>query len=286
MSGPSFEPAEARKLAEVFRVHAGLAFTEEALALLQRRLWPRLSATGVRSFHEYLGVLRDSPREVEEATELLTTHETYFFREDYQLNAFRRELLPLLAERAATRKRLVFWSAGCSTGEEAYTIAMLVDASGLFDGWEVRVAGTDLSRRCIGVAKKGIYQASAFRTTPREMRQAYFVETDGGASVAPQIRRMCTFYRGNLLDGADLHAYPRADAIFCRNVLIYLDAAGRRQVLVRLFDRLTPGGFLLLGHSESLLNTSCAFQPLNLGDDIVYVRPENAHSFDDPGGRG
>lgn len=282
MNGPSFDPAEARLLAELFRRHAGLSFTEEALSLLHRRLTPRLGATGLDSFQAYLTLLKESPREIEEATELLTTHETYFFREAYQLNAFRREILPVLHERAAKRQRLLVWSAGCSTGEEAYTIAMLIDASGLFDGWDVRVVGTDLSRRCIGTAKRAVYHQSAFRTTPREMRATYFVDGDEGATVVPHIRRMCTFSRGNLLDGAEL-SQGRFDAIFCRNVLIYLDAAARRRVLEGLFERLAPRGFLLLGHSESLLNTQCSFEPLNLGDDIVYVRPEGAQSFDDAG---
>lgn len=282
MTGPSFESTEARLLAEVFRRHAGLSFTEEALALLQRRLAPRLAATGAETYQAYVTLLKDSPRELEEATELLTTHETYFFREAYQLNAFRREILPVLHERASKRQRLLVWSAGCSTGEEAYTIAMLIDASGLFDGWDIRVVGTDLSRRCVATAKRAVYQQSAFRTTPRDMRATYFVEGDEGATVVPHIRRMCSFSRGNLLDGAEL-AQGRFDAIFCRNVLIYLDSGGRRRVLEGLFERLSPRGFLLLGHSESLLNTACSFEPLNLGDDIVYVRPEGAQSFDESG---
>jgi chemotaxis protein methyltransferase CheR len=285
VTGLSFDPAEARLLADIFRQHAGLSFTEEALALLQRRLQPRFQATRAESFQVYLTLLKESPKELEEATELLTTHETYFFRESYQLNAFSREILPQLRERAAKRERLSIWSAGCSTGEEAYTIAMLVDASGLFADWDIRVVGSDLSRRCINAAKRAVYQQGAFRTTPREMRAAYFQENDEGTVVAPHIRRLCSFHRGNLLEGGDLHQ-GRFDAIFCRNVLIYLDSNGRRRVLEGLFERLAPKGFLLLGHSESLLNTACALEPLNLGDDIVYIRPEGAQHFDDLGSRG
>lgn len=285
MTGLSFEPSEARLLADIFRRHAGLSFTEEALALLQRRLQPRFQATSAESAEAYLTLLRESPRELEEATELLTTHETYFFRESYQLNAFSREILPQLRERGAKRERLSIWSAGCSTGEEAYTIAMLIDASGLFSDWDIRVVGTDLSRRCITAAKRAVYQQGAFRTTPREMRSAYFQETDEGTVVAPSIRRVCSFHRANLLESGELHP-GRFDAIFCRNVLIYLDSNGRRRVLEGLFERLTPKGFLLLGHSESLLNTACALEPLNLGDDIVYIRPEGAQHFDDFGSRG
>lgn len=271
------DPLTARALSDIFNREAGLAFADDSAYVLERKLRERLSALGLSSFAEYLEHLRgpNGRRELEDALELVTTHETYFFREDYQLRAFREEVLPALRSMRKEHRRLTIWSAGCSTGEEAFTIAMVIDASGLFRGWDVRIIGTDLSRRCIAAARKGVYGATAFRATPVEFASNhYFVETDAGRVVAKEIRHMCTFAQANLLDSSKCTVVGRVDAIFCRNVLIYLDAPARQQVVDNLYEQLVPGGFLMLGHSESLLNAPTRFAPVHLRDDLVYRRPE------------
>jgi chemotaxis protein methyltransferase CheR len=210
----------------------------------------------------------------------LTTHETYFFREDYQLRAFSSELLPMLAEKP--RRRIQVWSAGCSTGEEAYTIAMLILESGLFDpvnGWEVRVYGSDLSKKCIAAARRGVYGAASFRAMPGEAKEKWFVpaSADPGAAatygVVPAARALCHFAQMNLLDEERTHLVGRCDVIFCRNVVLYFDDAARRRVIEMFYERLVPGGVLLLGHAESLLNVSTAFELLHLKEDLVYRKP-------------
>lgn len=280
---PQLRADEYRLLRDIISERLGIFFGPESRSSLERRLRERLAVRGLSSFSDYHQLLKYSPmaaEEWEEAAELLTTHETYFFREDYQLRAFKDELLPLFAERAKTRKRLHVWSAGCSTGEEAYTIAILVLESRLFDpanGWDVRVYGSDLSKKCVAAARRGIYGPTSFRSTPDALRERWFVpaksEGPGYFGVSAAARSLCHFGQMNLLDEERTHLVGRCDAIFCRNVLLYFDAEARRRVIAMFYDRLVPGGVLLLGHAESLLNVSTAFELLHLKEDLVYRKP-------------
>jgi len=275
---PTLAPIEARQITEVFRAEAGLSFAEDAAFVLERRLRERLTALGIPTFAAYAELLRrgtpEAAREIEEALELVTTHETYFFREEYQLRAFRTEVLPRLCDLSGARRRISVWSAGCSTGEEPYSVAMILQSSPLLDGWEKRVLGSDLSKKCIAAARRGVYGKAAFRATPPEMRDAYFVEEADGTRVSADVRAMCTFAQLNLLHGDRCAVVGKVDAIFCRNVLIYLDAEARARVISTLFERLAPGGYLMLGHSESLLNVPSEFEPVSLTDALVYRRPD------------
>jgi chemotaxis protein methyltransferase CheR len=278
------KPDEFRMLRDQLAARTGLYFGPESTFSLERRLRERLKVLKLSTFSEYNHYLRFSARadeEWDEAIDVLTTNETYFFREERQLRAFRAEVLPLLFAQARPRKRLMLWSAGCSTGEEAYTIAMLVHTSRLFptDGenrWDVRVYGSDISRRCVAAARRGAYGQSSFRTTPPEARSAFFQQRDDSWYVVDHIRRLCHFGQTNLLDPERMRVLGRADAIFCRNVLIYFDARARKAAIEMLYERLVPGGILLLGHSESLLNVSTAFELLHLKDDLVYRKPVSA----------
>ena len=274
--GVTMKLEEFRLLRDLLATRTGLSFGPEAKSSVERRLRERLSVLGISSFADYYQYLRFNPRaasEWEEAVELLTTNETYFFREDYQLRAFSQEVLPLLAEQAQARKRLVLWSAGCSTGEEAYTIAMLVLQSGLFDGWEIKILGSDISKRCITTARRAVYGQASFRATPPEAKRAYFIERPDGYHVVDRIRALCHFGSMNLLDEDRSRLIGRVDGIFCRNVLIYFDAHARRRTIDMFHDRLYPGGVLFLGHSESLLNVTTAFELLHLREDLVYRKP-------------
>jgi chemotaxis protein methyltransferase CheR len=254
----------------------GLSLAPSMRPMLERRLRERLAVVNVTSFadyHQYLSFDPGAEEEWDALYDLLTTTETYFFREDYQLRAFHDEVLPMLLDQARARRRLTIWSAGCSTGEEVYTIAMLVHESNLFHGWEVRVFGSDISKRCITAARRGVYGPSAFRTTPKDKRRSYFIDRADGAHVVERIRSMCHFGQMNLLDAGKARLIGRVDAIFCRNVLIYFDQHARRSIIDLFHERLYPGGVLLLGHSESLLNLSTAFELLHLKEDLLYRKP-------------
>ena len=287
-------PDEYRLLRDLVSERLGVWFGPESKASLERRLRERLAVRGLSSFSDYYQLLkygalgREDNEEWDEAGDLLTTHETYFFREDYQLRAFQNEILPMLAKK--NPRRIHVWSAGCSTGEEAYTIAMLILESGLFDsGWDVRVYGSDLSKKCIAAARRGVYGPASFRTTPEEMKDKWFAplsldatRATGNAAdapatplygVLPGARALCHFAQMNLLDEERTHLVGRCDVIFCRNVVLYFDAAARRRVIEMFYERLLPGGVLLLGHAESLLNVSTAFELLHLKEDLVYRKP-------------
>lgn len=285
---PQLRADEYRLLRDLVSERLGVWFGLDARVSLERRLRERLTARGVSSFADYYQLLKYSPiaaEEWEEAADVLTTHETYFFREDYQLRAFQNEILPVLAERLRPRRRLHVWSAGCSTGEEPYTIAILLLESGLFQGWDVRVYGSDVSKKCITAARRGVYPAASFRSTPDDRKQRWFSRVirarDGqeeGFGVSPEVRALCHFGQMNLLDDERTHLVGRCDAIFCRNVVIYFDAPARRRVIEMFYERLVAGGVLLMGHAESLLNVSTAFELLHLKEDLVYQKPLSAQA--------
>jgi chemotaxis protein methyltransferase CheR len=265
-----------RLLRDLFAEACGLAFGPESRSVVERRLRERLVALGLSSFAEYYHLLRFDERgrsELEEAIDLVTINETYFFRESYQLRAYRNEILPMLPQIGKGSERLSVWSAGCSTGEEVYSIAMVTRETGMFQGRSVRIFGSDISRRCVAAARRGVYGPSSFRAIPTEMRKRYFVERSDGSHVVDDIRSWCHFGHLNLLDSTRALVVGRVDVIFCRNVLIYFDDLSRRRVIEMFYDRLQPGGFLLLGHSESLLNVSTAFELVHLKEDLVYRKP-------------
>jgi chemotaxis protein methyltransferase CheR len=282
------EADEFRLLRELFNQHCGLTFGPEARQVLERRLRERVAVLGLQSFGEYYQLLRSPERgrgELEEAVDLVTINETYFFREDYQLRAFRNEILPALAM-AERSDKISIWSAGCSTGEEVYTIAISTIESQLFPARNIRIFGSDISRRCLALARRGIYGHSSFRTTPEEIQRRYFIERHDGTHVSDEIRSPCHFGHLNLLDTSRAAVVGRVDVIFCRNVLIYFDPTSRRRVIDMFYDRLLPGGYLLLGHSESLLNVSTAFELVHLRDDLVYRKPLSASRYGASGNDG
>ncbi|HFE45885.1 MAG TPA: protein-glutamate O-methyltransferase CheR [Nannocystis exedens] len=248
---------------------------------LERRLGPRVRALGLRSFREYARYLREAPdgrHELEEVIEELTTHETYFFREQFQLDVFCRDLLPELAERRRMAQRLTIWSAGCSSGEEVYTIAMLLLQSGLFPAWAVDVIGLDISRKVLSSARYGVYSPSSFRSSNLDLAGRFLTEREDKDGqilrrVSDEVRSICSFRQVNLIDNDAVAALGAVDLIFCRNVLIYMSPGARDRIVDAFFDALAPGGYLLLGHSESLLNLETRFEHVHLDGDLVYRRP-------------
>ncbi len=285
--GPTMSLEEFRLLRELVNETCGIRFESDAMYAMERRLRERLAALGLTSFRAYYQRLRYHPEaqaELENAVDVLTTNETYFFREAYQLDALETSILPEMKERNARSKRLTVWSAGCSTGEEVYTIAMILLDSGAFHGWDLRVFGSDISRRVIQHARRGIYGESSFRAMqPRYAR--FFSDAPGGKRIANEVKSICHFGQLNLLDHERSALIGSADVIFCRNVLIYFDDRSRERVVRTFHDRLVPGGYLLLGHSESLLHRATQFEIVHMDRDIVYRRPLTRTLFDDPGKR-
>jgi chemotaxis protein methyltransferase CheR len=210
--------------------------------------------------------------------DVLTTNETYFFREAFQLKAFTDEILPeLMAEKEKKGERsLRIWSAGCSTGEEPYTIAMLLLELGCCKGWRVEIIGTDISHRVLQQARKAVYGKSAFRATDEAYIGRFFQEQDGSFKIADEVKELVTISHLNLFDQNRLALFGKMDVIFCRNVIIYFDQIAKKKVIEVFYRALREGGFLLLGHSESLMNISTAFALRHLRNDMVYQKPRGS----------
>jgi len=272
---------EFRLVRDLVHSHCGLFFDTDAKFLLEKRLARRLEQHQLPSFKEYYHFLKYSrgrEQELSDIMDVLTTNETYFFREEFQLNAFVGELLPEL--KAVKEKRgdrtLRIWSAGCSTGEEPYTIAMLILETGAFKNWKIEIVGTDISHRVLQQARKGLYGKSSFRTTSPERIQRFFHQQDGLYRINDEVRGLVTISHLNLLDENRMILLGKMDIIFCRNVIIYFDQAVKRLVIESFYRSLREGGFLLLGHSESLLNTTTAFALKHLKSDMVYQKSVSA----------
>jgi len=259
--------------------HSGLWFDDNKLHFVQNRLSKRLKALELHSFHRYYYYLlydRNSQRELNEIIDSLTTNETYFFREKNQLQAFSEEILPRLREekKADPQPGVNIWSAGCSTGEEPYTIAMLIMESRLFPGWDINITATDISSRVLSVGRRGIYSRSSFRAANAYFINKYFSHQDYGFRINDDVKRLVNFARINLLDRKRMDLIRDIDVLFCRNVVIYFDLAAKRKVMDAFYDCLKPGGFLLLGHAESLVNVSTKFDLTHLQHDLVYQKPD------------
>lgn len=265
-----------QELKRLFNNVAGLRFDDSALPVFERRLATRLPLYDLDSFRDYVRLLEfgaQASQEMVAALDLITAGETYFFRHKEQLDVLAHAILPAVAEANALSRRITIWSAGCSSGEEVYTAAILLDESGLFRGWHVRVLGSDVSRERIEHARQACYFQGAFRSTEERIRKKYFVDSGKFWQVSDEVRRLCQFAELNLL-GSELDTFVgRVDIILCRNVLIYLDEAAREQVLRSLYGRLVPGGFLLLGHSESLKFSKTPLDLVSLEQDLAFRKP-------------
>ncbi len=255
----------------------GICFQENKAYLLEDRLKKRLEKRGLSSFDEYLYFLRYDPlreKELRDLVESITTNETSFFRDMNQLEAFRKGVLPEVMKRKENGQRhLRIWSAGCSTGEEPYTIAMIVHDEGLpAKGYRVDILGTDVSERVLDVARRGIYGEYAVRNAPDRYLKRYFTMEKEGYMVKEEIKRMVRFQNINLVDHSQMKRVRGMDVIFCRNVLIYFDDEAKRRVVGYLYDSLVDGGFLIVGFSESLFNITRAFKPIGINRCIVYQK--------------
>jgi chemotaxis protein methyltransferase CheR len=269
---------EFRLIRDIIYSHCGLFFDNDTKYLLEKRLSRRVQMFNLQCFKEYYHFLkydRKKDQELSDLMDILTTNETYFFREAFQLKALTEEILPELKLRKEQRgeKSLRIWSAGCSTGEEPYTIAMLIMEMDCFRGWRVEIIGTDISHRVLQQSRKAVYGKSSFRTTEERYVKRFFQEQEGGFRVNDEVRELVTISHLNLFDQNRLALLGKMDVIFCRNVIIYFDQAAKKRIIESFYRMLQEGGYLLLGHSESLMNVSTAFALKHLKNDMVYQKP-------------
>lgn len=254
---------------------AGIHLNESKRALLGARLARRLRQLGLDTLSAYYEhVAREGEPELTLLLDAITTNETHFFREPRQFDIIASSVIPALLAAHGRPKSIRVWSAGCSTGEEPYSIAMLLHDRLAVCGWDIEIFATDLSTRALAQAEAGEWRIQSASEIPPAYLRRYMlrgVESNTGRMAAgDEIRSLITFRRLNLHD-RDWPLEGSFDLIFCRNVLIYFDAESKRRVLSRLVDRLAPDGLLLLGHSESL----CGWNPgLRSIGPTMYGRSE------------
>lgn len=280
--------AEYRMFCELLRSRCGLHFDSNMRFLVEKRLARRVAKLELGSFAAYHYYLRNGHGGDEEfacAIDELTTNETYFFRERRQLDALVDEIIPeqiLRKRHAGSGGPVRIWSAGCSSGEEPLSIVILGLEANLRPGEDFRVYASDISRNMLHKSRKGVYREASFRETEPHLRKKYFTESEGLNRVSEDVRKQIDFIQINLLDRSRIALLGSLDTIVCRNVIIYFDLDTKKKVIETFHDKLLPGGYLLLGHSESLINVSNTFELAQLKNDLVYRRPGLGSEIADP----
>jgi chemotaxis protein methyltransferase CheR len=278
---PPINSEEYRRLCDYLYRRTGITFDESKRYFIDRRLAERMSATAAETFASYFALLRtDFEDEVEQLINAITVNETYFYREDYQLRCLVSDLLPerLKVKRPGDAVRI--WSIPCSTGEEPYSIAMwLLENWPPVDSHDVEIVGSDIDTEVLAAAREGIFGRRALMRLSPALIEKYFVQTGPEQwQILEDLRRSVSLTAVNIVDRAATRPHGLFDVIFCRNVLIYFDEASRRVAAENLYENLAPGGFLCLGHSESMSRISSLFQVCRFADAIVYRKPlENGH---------
>jgi chemotaxis protein methyltransferase CheR len=262
-----------RRISALIYDRTGLSFHESSRFFLEKRIETRFSSLGITSGDDYMSYLQfdgDSEKEWDALITLITTNETYFMREERQLKCFKEDILPELAKKNPGKK-IRIWSAGCSSGEEPYSIAILARESRCITENLVEIFATDINSRVIQKAKDGIYGESSFRAVDDLFKARWFTQ-EGGQKwrLKEEIRKRVNFQRFNLFDMDRYSLFAPFDVIFCRNVIIYFDLEAKVRVVERFYDKLAAGGYLLLGHSESLISVTEKFRLVHLPNDLVY----------------
>jgi chemotaxis protein methyltransferase CheR len=254
-------------------VHAksGLAFAEGQLKFLSRRVQPRLLELGIKDYSAYLERVREDEHELALLLDAVTVNDTAFNREPGPFRPFVDLLVPTLLDRLPRPLRV--WSAGCATGEEPYTLGMLLlDRMGGDASKQVDLLATDISGRAVAQASCGIYRAAAVEQLPRAWRDSYFRPHADGYRVTDELRSLVRFEQGNLQQEQWPADTRDRDVIFCRNVMIYFSQGVRREVAARLHAALSPGGYLILGTRESLHDVGRQFTHQYVGNSLYYYK--------------
>ncbi len=275
---PKISDQEFKELRDYIYSLTGIDIPAERKYLLENRLGPRLKELGLKSFADYarhlrLGTGRDA--ELEKLFEKVTTNETSFFRDQKQLDVVRDKILPAIIDKQSKgAKELSIWCAGCSSGEEPYTLGIMLHEMlrMAIIGWRIRITANDLSPAMLAKARAGLYNDYAIRTTPKDILDRYFAKETGGYRIHPKVQKLVSFGPINLNDSLAVKRVPKSQVVFCRNVIIYFDDEMKKKVISGFYDNLQPDGYLVLGHSESIHKVSRAFTPIMQPGGIVYQK--------------
>jgi chemotaxis protein methyltransferase CheR len=266
-----FEDEDFEAISALVKSLTGINLTSQKRELVYGRLAVRLRAMGLRTFREYRCIVAEDVQEQIRMCNAITTNLTYFFREPHHFEHLRDQFLPMHRERA-NQRRLRIWSAGCSSGEEAYSIAMiLLESLPQLPDWNVRILATDLDSDMLEVAAAGEYSADRVKGLSETRLRRFFAEhKDHGSGtyvIRPEVRRMVTFKKLNLMQPLPMPG--PLDVVFCRNTVIYFDKDTQRDLFARIAPLQRPGDLLYLGHSESLLSVSSDYDSIG---HTTYLR--------------
>lgn len=267
-------------LRDMIYARCGIYFADTKKYLLETRLARRLEEKNLKSFEDYYYLLmydKDKATELNKLFNSIVTNETSFFRDPMQLEAFRKGVVPkIMEEKARTgAKQLRIWSAACSTGEEPFTLAMMLLEDGLAaKGWTIDILGSDISDNVLRSAQAARYEKYALRNTPDKYMKKYF--TDGGDGntyfVDPKAKSVVRYRKINLMESFETRMIRGIDIVFCRNVLIYFDDKSKKKAVTHLYDSMNKGGYLFVGFSESLHNVTRLFRPESIERSVVYKK--------------
>lgn len=265
-----------KQLRDFIYERSGIFIPDNKKYFLENRLGRRVQEKNLKGYEDYLYILKygSDKNELNIMFNLVTTNETFFFREPQQFDVFSGELFSrIVAENAKTgRKDIKIWSAACSTGEEPYTIAMILMEKADAVAIRKEIYGSDISDSVLNSAKTGVYGSYAVRNVPDTYLKKYFVNTNQQYSISPAVKSLIKFMKINLIDDKEVRAVRGVDVIFCRNVLIYFDDKAKQRAVANLYDSLRPNGYLFIGTSESLHNVTRAFRPIVINKVIVYQK--------------
>ncbi len=276
---PPITDTEFRKLREFIYKLTGIDVPERRKYLFETRLGARLKTLQLSSFGEYITYLTSSPHRKQELDllfEKITTNETSFFRDIKQLGVFKTFALRKILDDQARKgtKELRIWCAGCSSGEEPYTLAIMLHELLKMSiiSWKIRIFANDLSPAMVARAKRGVYNAYALRNTPKQIQTKYFIPESRGFKVHPKVQKLVQFQVLNLNDSVAVKRIQQSHIVFCRNVIIYFDDAMKRKVINHFYNNLLPEGYLIIGHSESLHRYARFFIPQTKPGGIMYQK--------------
>ena len=264
------------KLRDVIYNICGIYFTDSKKYLLEGRVQNRIVAKNLNSYLEYINLLTSiSGRdELNELFDAITINETYFFRAEQQFEIFEKNLIPEIIKAKKTSKIVSIWSAASSSGEEAYTLALIIKErlQPLYRDITFKIYATDISPQIVEQAKAGLYREYAIRNIPPNLLQKYFTKVGTNYQISDDIKKMGQFNLIDLYDSIAMRRMINIDIIFCWKVLIYFDMASKQKVVSQLYDALTPGGYFFIGYSESLHGISKSFKLVHYPKVMVYQK--------------
>lgn len=251
----------------------GIYISDNKKYLIENRLAKILTENNLNSFEEYLKFIKigKNGNDHSRLIDAITTNETYFFREPDQLNIFINEILPKISNQKPESHNIRIWSSACSSGEEPYTISMMLKEKSL-DLSKYEIYGSDISEGVLSSAEKGEYSSYSVRNVPEAYMKKYFTSNGNYSSLDSSIKESIIFKRINLIDIKNISQIRGVDVIFCRNMLIYFNTKSKQRVISHLYDCLNPGGYLFIGASESLHNVTRAFRPSVINKVIIYKK--------------